>query len=149
MNFLKKYKYILFAVSFLFVVLLFAKLHSSLTDYYLKEISEVNFIKTKLYISERGFGSDRFDIYSFYLLDKKEIPNFKTLDNAYFYKYKPIFFTNLISFDDPQFEISKDIVQQLEKNKDTKYLFFEEENIRKLYLYSSSSNQGYCLILII
>lgn len=40
-------------------------------------------------------------------------------------------------------------ITALEKTMDTRYLYFEKENTRKLYIYSKSANKGYCFILII
>ena len=133
------------------MILLIANLHIFFENNDLSEISKNNFRQKLEYASERGFGNDRFDIYSFYLLNENELSDFEKLDDNYYNKYKYTFLNNNI-FVDKESQILKDNIYEeiklLEKSSDTKYLCVENESTRKLYIYSSSANKGYCFLLV-
>jgi len=133
------------------MILLIANLHIFFENNDLSEISKNNFRQKLEYASERGFGNDRFDIYSFYLLKENELSDFEKLDDNYYNKYKYTFLNNNI-FVDKESQILKDNIYEeiklLEKNSDTKYLYVENESTRKLSIYSSSANKGYCFLLV-
>lgn len=103
------------------------------------------------YKSERGFGNDRFDIYSFKLKKSNEIGLFKLIDSSFQNEYT--YFESMVE----NIKINKgnsdtNIMEKLKKfmlNKNTKYYSIHVEGTKKLYLYNEKINKGYCLILTI
>lgn len=119
----------------------------------LSELKVNNIEKKVEFASERGFGSDRFDIYSFSLPEGEELSDFKNLDDDYYTKYKFRFSSLIGIFDSEMGKKEMNRIQQevkdLESNADTQYLYFTKNNMSKLYVYSQSINKGYCFILVI
>lgn len=103
------------------------------------------------YQSERGFGNDRFDIYSFELKEINEKIPFKTIDMEFQDSYNN-FESMLENIETERHPDTRRIRTKIEKyifSEGTKYLNIELEGTKKLYLYKENMNKGYCLILTI
>lgn len=114
-------------------------------------VSEEMQIK-KEFESQRGFGNDRFDIYSFNLEKPKNLKNFKNIDSEYEYFSKN--FKNMIDIEvdnseNEKFEnkkIKKDM-GLIENSDDGKYTYIEtEKQKREMYIYSKNLNIGYYFV---
>lgn len=119
-----------------------------------KELSEIGVPVNKIeieYRSERGFGNDRFDIYSFSLESKDEKVDFKLHDDNLEEIYKTVFKTilNSKSENNQKLRDVRDRIEALKQGKDLVYKYFIMEGTKKLYLYDRVLNKGYCLILTI
>ena len=103
------------------------------------------------YKSERGFGNDRFDIYSFKLKKSNEIDLFNLIDNKFQNEYT--YFKGMLenintNEDNSNTHIRKDLNNFISYN-DTKYFIIDVAGTKKLYLYNEKMSKGYCLILTI
>ena len=103
------------------------------------------------YQSERGFGNDRFDIYSFKLKEINEKIPFKTIDKEFQDSYNN--FESMLENIETERQLdTRRIRTKIEKyisSEDTKYMNIELEGTKKLYLHNEKMNKGYCLILTI
>ena len=100
------------------------------------------------YKSERGFGNDRFDIYSFSI--EGEI-NFNNEDSNLEEIYQKEF-RSILNTESKKNEVLKEKQNQIENLIEKKrfvYKFVKLKGTKKLYLYDSVSNIGYCFILTI
>ena len=100
------------------------------------------------YKSERGFGNDKFDIYSFSV--EGEI-NFNNEDSNLEEIYQKEF-RNILNTESKKNEELKEKQNQIENLLEEKrfvHKFINLEGTKKLYLYDLVSNKGYCFILII
>ena len=100
------------------------------------------------YKSERGFGNDRFDIYSFSLEDEVNFNN----DDANLEVIYQKEFSNIFNTESKKNQILKEKQNQIEnllKEKRFIYKYFILKSTKKLYLYDSVSKKGYCFILTI
>ena len=100
------------------------------------------------YKSERGFGNDKFDIYSFSV--EGEI-NFNNEDSNLEEIYQKEF-RNILNTESKKNEELKEKQNQIENLLEEKrfvYKFINLEGTKKLYLYDSVSKKGYCFILTI
>ena len=100
------------------------------------------------YKSERGFGNDKFDIYSFSV--EGEI-NFNNEDSNLEEIYQKEF-RNILNAESKKNEALKEKQNQIENllvEKRFVHKFINLEGTKKLYLYDLVSNKGYCFILII
>ena len=100
------------------------------------------------YKSERGFGNDRFDIYSFSI--EGEV-NFNNEDSNLEGIYQKEF-SNILNTESKKNEALKEKQNQIEKllkEKRFVYNYVIQKGTKKLYLYDSVSKKGYCFILII
>lgn len=89
------------------------------------------------YQSERGFGNDRFDIYSFELKEINEKIPFKTIDMEFQDSYNN-FESMLENIETERLPDTRRIRTKIEKyifSEGTKYLNIELEGTKKLYLY--------------
>ncbi len=118
------------------------------TDF--KELATNGIDYTSVYISERGFGNDRFDIYDFTLTDtdKADLASFKDKDEdydkkSYFFKH----FLELEKKDITAYDTVINDVDKLEKCDDFKYMYITNGYNEKMYIYSLKENKGYCFIL--
>lgn len=103
------------------------------------------------YQSERGFGNDRFDIYSFKLKKINQKIPFKTIDKEFQDSYNN-FESMLENVETEGHPDTMSIRTKIEKHissEDTKYMNIELDGTKKLYLYNENMNKGYCLILTI
>ena len=100
------------------------------------------------YKSERGFGNDRFDIYSFSLEDEV---NFNNEDANLEEIYQKVF-SNIFNTESKKNQTLKEKQNQIEnllKEKRFSYKYVVLKGTKKLYLYDAVSNKGYCFILTI
>ena len=100
------------------------------------------------YKSERGFGNDRFDIYSFSIEGEGNFnDDFSSLEEIYQKE-----FSNILNTESKKNEALKEKQNQIEKllkEKRFVYNYVIQKGTKKLYLYDSVSNKGYCIILTI
>ena len=100
------------------------------------------------YKSERGFGNDSFDIYSFSIDGEVEFNNEDSnLEAIYQKEFRNIL--NTESKKNPELKEKQNQIENLLKEKRFVYKFINLKGTKKLYLYDSVSNKGYCFILTI
>ena len=100
------------------------------------------------YKSERGFGNDRFDIYSYSLEDEVTFNNKDAnLEEIYQKVFSNIF--NTESKKNQTLKEKKNQIENLLKKKRFSYKYVVLKSTKKLYLYDTVSNKGYCLIVTI
>ena len=100
------------------------------------------------YKSERGFGNDRFDIYSFSIDGEVEFNNEDSNLEAIYQKE----FRNILNTESKKNEALKEKQNQIENLLEKKRFVYKSINLKgtkKLYLYDSVSNKGYCFIVTI
>lgn len=139
--------------SIVFILLLVATIFSV---YYLignnrNELSElgtsVQNIKLE-YKSERGFGNDRFDIYSFSIEGEVNFnDDVSILEEIYRKEFSNIF--NTESKKNQALKEKQNQIENLLKEKRFIYKYVVLKGTKKLYLYDAVSNKGYCFILTI
>ena len=101
--------------------------------------------------SERGFGNDRFDIYSFSLKKPKVISNFHQVseESERFFR-DHIGMIDIELMNDPSRASSlRNDIDKAKNQEDGQYLYLNLNGTSKLYVYSPTLNMGYCLILVI
>ena len=100
------------------------------------------------YKSERGFGNDKFDIYSYSLDGEVNFNNdYTNLEEIYQKEFR-----NILNTESKKNEALKEKQNQIENLLEEKrfvHKFINLEGTKKLYLYDLVSNKGYCFILII
>ena len=100
------------------------------------------------YKSERGFGNDRFDIYSFSIDGEVEFNNEDSnLEEIYQKEFR-----NILNTESKKNEALKEKQNQIENLLEKKRFVYKSINLKgtkKLYLYDSVSNKGYCFIVTI
>ena len=100
------------------------------------------------YKSERGFGNDRFDIYSFSIEGEVNFnDDVSNLEGIYQKEFKNIL--NTESKKNPKLKEKQNQIEKLLKQKRFIYKYVFLKGTKKLYLYDSVSNKGYCFILTI
>ena len=139
--------------SIVFILLLVATIFSV---YYLignnrNDLSElgshVQNIKLE-YKSERGFGNDRFDIYSFYIEGEVSFnDDVSNLEAIYQKEFRNIL--NTESKKNPELKEKQNQIENLLEKKRFMYKSINLKGTKKLYLYYSVSNKGYCFIVTI
>ena len=100
------------------------------------------------YKSERGFGNDRFDMYSFSVEGEIDFNNEDSKLEAIYQKE----FMNILNTESKKNPELKEKQNQIENLLEKKHFVYKSINLKgtkKLYLYDSVSNKGYCFILII
>lgn len=100
------------------------------------------------YKSERGFGNDRFDIYSFSIDGEVEFNNKDSNLEAIYQKE----FRNILNTESKKNEALKEKQNQIENLLEKKrfvYNYVIQKGTKKMYLYDSVSKKGYCFILTI
>ena len=116
-----------------------SEMSSSIEDYTIK------------FISDRGFGNDRFDIYSFSLKSQDNLKDFKQkndeLDQIFDNHFEIMLITEQEKNNEMQ-ELKTDI-EKLKNSKHILYKYVEKDGTKKLYLYDKNANKGYCMILTI
>ena len=98
------------------------------------------------YYSERGFGNDREDVYSFSLKNPKDIKDFKGVNDFFEKRYKNL--TDLIERENPDHHILDDL-KKFRENYDIYYMDLDLMSEEKLYFYSPETNKGYLIIFTI
>ena len=136
-------------ISVVLCIVYVAKSNKNISD-----LSEINSsIKTYKvrFESDRGFGNDRFDIYSFSLKSQDNLKDFKQkndeLDQIYDNNFETIMVTEQEKNNQIQ-ELKADI-EKLKNSKHILYKYIEKDGTKKLYLYDKNTNKGYCMILTI
>ena len=100
------------------------------------------------YKSERGFGNDRFDIYSFSIDGEVEFNNEDSnLEAIYQKEFRSIL--NTKSKKNQALKEKQNQIEKLLKEKRFVYNYVIQKGTKKLYLYDSVSKKGYCFILTI
>lgn len=100
------------------------------------------------YKSERGFGNDRFDIYSFSVEDEVNFnDDVSNLEGIYQKEFKSIL--NTESKKNQELKEKQNQIESLLEEKRFVYKSINLKGTKKLYLYDSVSNKGYCFILTI
>ena len=100
------------------------------------------------YKSERGFGNDRFDIYSFSIEGEVNFnDNVSNLKGIYQKEFRSIL--NTESKKNQELKEKQNQIKKLLKEKRFIYKYVILKGTKKLYLYDSVSKKGYCFILII
>ncbi len=100
------------------------------------------------YKSKRGFGNDKFDIYSFSVEGEIDFNNEDSNLEAIYQKE----FRNILNTESKKNQELKEKQNQIEnliEKKRFMYKFINLEGTKKLYLYDSVSKKGYCFILTI
>ena len=100
------------------------------------------------YKSERGFGNDKFDIYSFSVEGEIDFNNEDSnLEEIYQKEFRNIL--NTESKKNEELKEKQNQIENLLGKKRFVYKFINLKGTKKLYLYDSVSNIGYCFILTI
>ena len=100
------------------------------------------------YKSERGFGNDRFDIYSYSLEGEVNFNNeYANLEEIYQKEFRNIL--NTESKKNPELKEKQNQIENLLEKKHFVYKSINLKGTKKLYLYDSVSNKGYCFIVTI
>ena len=100
------------------------------------------------YKSERGFGNDRFDIYSYSLDGEVNFNNeYANLEEIYQKEFRNILYTE--SKKNEELKEKQIQIEKLLKEKRFIYQSISLKGTKKLYLYDSVSKKGYCFILTI
>ena len=100
------------------------------------------------YKSKRGFGNDSFDIYSFSIDGEVEFNNEDSnLEAIYQKEFRNIL--NTESKKNPALKEKQNQIENLLEKKRFVYKSINLKGIKKLYLYDTVSNKGYCLIVTI
>ena len=100
------------------------------------------------YKSERGFGNDRFDIYSFSVEGEVNFnEDVSNLEGIYQKEFRNIL--NTESKKNPALKEKQNQIENLLEKKRFVYKSINLKGTKKLYLYDSVSKKGYCLILTI
>lgn len=100
------------------------------------------------YKSERGFGNDRFDIYSFSIEGEVNFNDENDkLEEIYQKEFRSIL--NTESKKHQELKEKQNQIENLLEEKSFVYKYVNLKGTKKLYLYDSVSNIGYCFILTI
>ena len=100
------------------------------------------------YKSERGFGNDRFDIYSFSIEGEVNFnDDIRNLEAIYQKEFRNIL--NTESKKNVELKEKQNQIENLLEKKRFVYKSINLKGTKKLYLYDSVSKKGYCFILTI
>lgn len=100
------------------------------------------------YKSERGFGNDRFDMYSFSIEGEVNFnDDVSNLEAIYQKEFRNIL--NTESKKNPELKEKQNQIEKLLEEKRFMYKSVKLKWTKKLYLYDSVSKKGYCFILTI
>lgn len=126
-----------------------AKSNKNISD--LSEMSSSIEAQTIKFKSERGFGNDRFDIYSFSLKSQDNLKDFKQKNDELDQIFDDNFGTMMITEQEKNNEMQelKTDIEKLINSKHILYKYIEKDGTKKLYLYDKNANIGYCMILTI
>lgn len=140
---------ILAFISVVLSIVYVAKSNKNISD-----LSEINSsIKTYKvrFESDRGFGNDRFDIYSFSLKSQDNLKDFRQKNDELDQIFDNNFETIMVSEQEKNNKIQelKADIEKLKKSKHILFKYVEKDGTKKLYLYDKNTNKGYCMILTI
>lgn len=118
----------------------------------ISDLSEINSsIKTYKvrFESDRGFGNDRFDIYSFSLKSQDNLKDFRQKNDELDQIFDNNFETMMVSEQGKNNQIQefKADIEKLKNSKHILYKYIEKDGTKKLYLYDKNTNKGYCMIM--
>lgn len=100
------------------------------------------------YKSERGFGNDRFDMYSFSVEGEINFNNEDSnLEAIYQKEFRNIL--NTESKKNPELKEKQNQIENLLEKKRFVYQSINLKGTKKLYLYDTVLNKGYCFIVTI
>lgn len=100
------------------------------------------------YKSKRGLGNDRFDIYSYSLDGEVNFNNeYANLEEIYQKEFRNIL--NTESKKNEEVKEKQNQIENLLEEKRFVHKFINLKGTKKLYLYDSVSNKGYCFIVTI
>ena len=100
------------------------------------------------YKSERGFGNDKFDIYSFSVEGEIDFNNEDSnLEEIYQKEFRRIL--NTESKKNEELKEKQNQIENLLEKKRFVYKSINLKGTKKLYLYDAVSNKGYCFIQMI
>ena len=100
------------------------------------------------YKSEKGFGNDRFDIYSFSIEGEVNFnDDIRNLEEIYQKEFRNIL--NTESKKNEELKEKQNQIENLLEEKRFVHKFINLEGTKKLYLYDSVSKKGYCFIVTI
>ena len=136
-------------IALVLIIVYFVKSNNNIDD-----LSEINSsIKTYKvrFESDRGFGNDRFDIYSFSLKSQDNLKDFRQKNDELDQIFDNNFETMVVSKQEKNNQIQelKADIEKLKNSKHILYKYIEEDGTKKLYLYDKNTNKGYCMILTI
>lgn len=122
-----------------------------------KNISDLSDINSSIetykvrFESDRGFGNDRFDIYSFSLKSQDNLKDFRQKNDELDQIFDNNFETMMVSEQGKNNQIQelKADIEKLKKSKHILFKYVEKDGTKKLYLYDKNTNKGYCMILTI
>lgn len=122
-----------------------------------KNISDLSDINSSIetykvrFESDRGFGNDRFDIYSFSLKSQDNLKDFRQKNDELDQIFDNNFETMMVSEQEKNNKIQelKADIEKLKKSKHILFKYVEKDGTKKLYLYDKNTNKGYCMILTI
>ena len=122
-----------------------------------KNISDLSEINSSIetykvrFESDRGFGNDRFDIYSFSLKGQDNLKDFRQKNDELDQIFDNNFETMMVSEQEKNNQIQelKADIEKLKNSKHILYKYIEKDGTKKLYLYDKNANIGYCMILTI
>lgn len=122
-----------------------------------KNISDLSEINSSIetykvrFKSDRGFGNDRFDIYSFSLKSQDNLKDFRQKNDELDQIFDNNFETMMVSEQEKNNKIQelKADIEKLKNSKHILYKYIEKDGTKKLYLYDKNTNKGYCMILTI
>lgn len=100
------------------------------------------------YKSERGFGNDKFDIYSFSIEGEVNFnDDIRNLEGIYKKEFRSIL--NTESKKNQELKEKQNQIENLLEKKRFVYNYVIQKGTKKLYLYDTVSNKGYYFILTI
>ena len=120
-----------------------------------KNISDLSEINSSIetykvrFESDRGFGNDRFDIYSFSLKGQDNLKDFRQKNDELDQIFDNNFETMMVSEQEKNNQIQelKADIEKLKNSKHILYKYIEKDGTKKLYLYDKNTNKGYCMIM--
>ena len=120
-----------------------------------KNISDLSDINSSIetykvrFESDRGFGNDRFDIYSFSLKSQDNLKDFRQKNDELDQIFDNNFETMMVSEQGKNNQIQelKADIEKLKKSKHILFKYVEKDGTKKLYLYDKNTNKGYCMIM--
>ena len=140
---------ILAFIAVVLCIIYVAKSNKTISD--LSEMSSSIEDYTIKFKSDRGFGNDRFDIYSFSLKSQDNLKDFRQKNDELDQIFDNTFETMMVSEQEKNNQIQelKADIEKLKNSKHILYKYIEEDGTKKLYLYDKNTNKGYCMILTI
>lgn len=136
-------------ISVVLSIVYVARSNKNISD--LSEMSSLIEDYTIKFISDRGFGNDRFDIYSFSLKSQDNLKDFRQKNDELDQIFDNNFETMMVSEQEKNNKIQelKADIEKLKNSKHILYKYIEKDGTKKLYLYDKNTNKGYCMILTI